>query len=219
MTAHTLCHFKYNADIVHFFTSTAIDCSCTGGCTSKLQTLDVLLNKPFKSICRKEFSVHCHSQLSTLLIASRRINLLMGQFYKHMAHLMNENQTPQTMCLFHSATSSTMAGSRTTECMASWYKTPWPFSDHLPKNCQCSSWVVGLCCRKLLQQPWNCCWEICSTSTVWTAGMKDLPAIAWTQFSHQVAHIWSHFAVMRWESFWNIYYQQQSRMPHVSTQR
>ena len=37
-----------------------------GGCTSKLQPLDVSLNKPFKQLCRQEFSTYCRSQLSTM---------------------------------------------------------------------------------------------------------------------------------------------------------
>ena len=37
-----------------------------GGCSSKLQPLDVSLNKPFKTICRMSFSTFCRSQLSTM---------------------------------------------------------------------------------------------------------------------------------------------------------
>ena len=34
-----------------------------GGCTSKLQPLDVSLNKPFKQVCRQKFETYCRSQL------------------------------------------------------------------------------------------------------------------------------------------------------------
>ena len=37
-----------------------------GGCTSKLQPLDVSLNKPFKQICQKEFSLYCCSLLANM---------------------------------------------------------------------------------------------------------------------------------------------------------
>ena len=44
-----------------------------GGCTSKLQPLDVSLNKPFKQVCRQEFSAYCRSQLSTMSNSADRL--------------------------------------------------------------------------------------------------------------------------------------------------
>ena len=44
-----------------------------GGCTSKLQPLDVSLNRPFKSICRSEFAKFCRSQLSTATDPANRL--------------------------------------------------------------------------------------------------------------------------------------------------
>ena len=44
-----------------------------GSWTSKLQPLDVSLNKHFKSIYRTEFSAHCHSQLSTMANSADRL--------------------------------------------------------------------------------------------------------------------------------------------------
>ena len=35
-------------------------------CKSKLQPLDVSLNKPFKQVCRQEFHTYCRSQLATM---------------------------------------------------------------------------------------------------------------------------------------------------------
>ena len=44
-----------------------------GGCTSKLQPLDVSLNKPFKHVCRQEFQNYCRSQLSTISDSADRL--------------------------------------------------------------------------------------------------------------------------------------------------
>ena len=44
-----------------------------GGCTSKLQPLDVSLNQPFKSICRSEFAKFCRSQLSATTDSTNRL--------------------------------------------------------------------------------------------------------------------------------------------------
>ena len=44
-----------------------------GGCTSKLQPLDVSLNQPFKSICRSEFAKFCRSQLSATTDPTNRL--------------------------------------------------------------------------------------------------------------------------------------------------
>ena len=47
------------------FSQSTILALIPGGCTSKLQPLDVLLNKPFKQVCIQEFT-YCRSQLSTM---------------------------------------------------------------------------------------------------------------------------------------------------------
>ena len=44
-----------------------------GGCTSKLQPLDVSLNKPFKQVCRQEFQTYCRSQLATMSNSADRL--------------------------------------------------------------------------------------------------------------------------------------------------
>lgn len=44
-----------------------------GGCTSKLQPLDVSLNKPFKQVCRQEFQTYCRSQLATKSSSADRL--------------------------------------------------------------------------------------------------------------------------------------------------
>ena len=44
-----------------------------GGCTSKLQPLDVSLNKPFKQVCRQEFHTSCCYQLATMSSSADRL--------------------------------------------------------------------------------------------------------------------------------------------------
>ena len=44
-----------------------------GGCTSKLQPLDVSLNKPFKQVCRQKFQTYCHSLLATMSSSADRL--------------------------------------------------------------------------------------------------------------------------------------------------
>ena len=51
-----------------------------GGCTSKLQPLDVSLNKPFKQVCRQEFHTSCCYQLATM--SSKQTNQRMKRKMK-----------------------------------------------------------------------------------------------------------------------------------------
>ena len=49
-----------------------------GGCTSKVQPMDVSLNQPFKDCCRRPFSEFCHLQLANMSNPADRLKTAPG---------------------------------------------------------------------------------------------------------------------------------------------